>query len=66
MMYRKNPEKFGTSPSSSVGSVRFWEREVMGLISGREIPVNKNGTSYSSLGTLTHGVELGLVDPVSG
>ena len=26
----------------------------------------KNGTSCSSLGTQTYGVELGLVDPVSG
>ena len=28
--------------------------------------VNKNGTSCSSLGTQIYGVELGLVDPVSG
>ena len=32
----------------------------------RRTKVVKNGTSYSSLGTQTYGVELGLVDPVSG
>ena len=30
------------------------------------LKVIKNGTSCSSLGTQTYGVELGLVDPVSG
>ena len=32
----------------------------------RHTKVVKNGTSCSSLGTQTYGVELGLVDPVSG
>ena len=32
----------------------------------RPTKVVKNGTSCSSLGTQTYGVELGLVDPVSG
>ena len=32
----------------------------------RRTEVVKNGTSCSSLGTQTYGVELGLVDPVSG
>ena len=32
----------------------------------RHTKVVKNGTSCSSLGTQIHGVELGLVDPVSG
>ena len=32
----------------------------------RYTKVVKNGTSCSSLGTQTYGVELGLVDPVSG
>ena len=32
----------------------------------RHTKVVKNGTSCSSLGTRTCGVELGLVDPVSG
>ena len=38
----------------------------MGLIPGRDIPVVKNGTNCSSLGTKACRVELGLVDPVSG
>ena len=32
----------------------------------RHTKVVKNGTSCSSLGTQIYGVELGLVDPVSG
>ena len=32
----------------------------------RHTKVIKNGTSCSKLGTQTYGVELGLVDPVSG
>ena len=32
----------------------------------RHTKVVKHGTSCSSLGTQTYGVELGLVDPVSG
>ena len=32
----------------------------------RHTKVVKNGTSCSSLGNQTYGVELGLVDPVSG
>ena len=32
----------------------------------RHIKVIRNGTGCSSLGTQTYGVELGLVDPVSG
>ena len=32
----------------------------------RHTKVVKTGTSCSSLGTQTYGVELGLVDPVSG
>ena len=32
----------------------------------RHTKVVKNGTSCSSLGTQTYGIELGLVDPVSG
>ena len=32
----------------------------------RHTKVIKNGSSCSSLGTQTYGVELGLVDPVSG
>ena len=32
----------------------------------RHTKVVKNGTSCSSFGTQTYGVELGLVDPVSG
>ena len=32
----------------------------------RHTKVVKNGTSCFSLGTQTYGVELGLVDPVSG
>ena len=32
----------------------------------RNTKVDNNGTSYSSLGTQTYGVDLGLVDPVSG
>ena len=32
----------------------------------RHTKVVKNGTRCSSLGTQTYGVELGLVDPVSG
>ena len=32
----------------------------------RHTKVVKNGTSCSSLGIQTYGVELGLVDPVSG
>ena len=32
----------------------------------RHIKVVKNGTSCSALGTQIYGVELGLVDPVSG
>ena len=32
----------------------------------RHTKVVKNGTSRDSLGTQTYGVELGLVDPVSG
>ena len=32
----------------------------------RHTKVVKNGTSCSSLGTQNYGVELGLVDPVSG
>ena len=32
----------------------------------RRTKVIKNGPSCSSLGTQTYGVELGLVDPVSG
>ena len=32
----------------------------------RRTKVVKNGTSCSLLGTLIYGVELGLVDPVSG
>ena len=32
----------------------------------RHTKVVKNGTSGSSLGTQIYGVELGLVDPVSG
>ena len=32
----------------------------------RHTKVVKNGISCSSLGTQTYGVELGLVDPVSG
>ena len=32
----------------------------------RHTKVVKNGTSCSLLGTQTYGVELGLVDPVSG
>ena len=32
----------------------------------RHTKVVKNGTSCSPLGTQTYGVELGLVDPVSG
>ena len=37
-----------------------------GFDPGRDIPMIKNGTSCSLLGTQTYGVELGLVDPVSG
>ena len=37
------------------------------LIPGNNIPKSlENGTSCSSLGTQTYGVELGLVDLVSG
>ena len=59
-----------TGPGSSSGSVRFGEREVTGSIQGRDIPVSLKMLlvviSCSSLGSQTYGVELGLVDPVSG
>ena len=56
--------KTGTGPSSSVGRVsasgngRSWVQSPAATFE-----VVKNGTSCSSLGTQTYGVELGLVDP---
>ena len=51
-----------TSPDSSVGRVSAPGTGGHGF----DPKVVKNGTSCSSLGTQTYGVELGLVDPVSG
>ena len=66
-MIQSDETKYFTGPGSSVGRVGSREREVMGLIPGlRHTKVIKNGTSCSSLGTQTYGVELGLVDPGSG
>ena len=53
----------GTSLGSSVGRVSGGHGFDPGL---RHTKVFKNGTSCSSLGTQIYGVELGLVDPVSG
>ena len=52
-----------TRPDSSVGRGTGGHGFDPGL---RHTKVVKNGTSCSSLGTQTYGVELGLVDPVSG
>ena len=46
---------------STLGNGRSWVS-----IQGSDIPFIKSGTSCSSLGTQVYGVELGLVDPVSG
>ena len=56
-----------TGPDSSVGRVSAPGNGGHGFDPGpRYTKVVKNGTSCSSLGTQTYGVELGLVDPVSG
>ena len=62
-----HPDCKGTSPGSSVGIVSA-------LGNGRSrvqswaatYQIVKNGTNCSSLGIQTHGVELGLVNTVSG
>ena len=54
-------------PGSSFGKVSALETGCHGLDPApRHTKVVKNGTSCSSLGTQTYGVELGLVDTVSG
>ena len=56
-----------TGPDSSVGRVSAPGTGSPGFDPGpRHTKVVKNGTSCSSLGTQIYGVELGLVDPVSG
>ena len=56
-----------TDPDSSVGRVPFRRTGGHGFDPRpRHTKVVKNGTSCSSLGTQIYGVELGLVDPVSG
>ena len=56
-----------TGPDRSVGRVSAPGNGRSRVRSGlRHTKVVNNGTSCSSLGTQTYGVELGLVDPVSG
>ena len=56
-----------TDPDSSVGRVSA-PGNVRSRVRSRATTYQsrKNGTSCFSLGTQTYGVELGLVDPVSG
>ena len=55
------------SPDSSVGRVSLRGTGGHGFNPGlQHTNVVKNGISCSSLHTQTYGVELGLVDPVSG
>ena len=56
-----------TGPGSSVGRVSASGNGRYVFDPGqRHTKVVKNGTSCSSLGTQAYGVELELVDPVSG
>ena len=47
-------------------SVRFGEREVKGWIPGRDIPKSFEMVAAPRLALRLMGVELGMVDPVSG
>ena len=56
-----------TGPDSSIGRMSAPGTGGHGFDPGpRHTKVVKNGTSCFSLGTQIYGVELGLVDPVSG
>ena len=60
-------ELYQPSPDSSVEECPLRGTGGHGFDPGpRHTKAVKNGTSCYSLGTQTYGVELGLVDPVSG
>ena len=67
MLFLLVSNPFVTGPASSVGRLSAPGNGRSQVRSRpRHTKVVKNGTGCSSLGTQTYGVELGLVDPVSG
>ena len=61
------PMPRGPAPIAQLVECPLWGTGGHGFDPGpRHSKVVKNGTSCSSLGTQIYGVELGLVDPVSG